>query len=395
MKTSYIFSVPALTALLVAGVLCRGPAEKRIIQDYRGVIPEVPQIRVALSSHSAPEIAIRGPYKAKSFYGDVLLARGESLGPGKISQESLWPKIGSRQWKISAIRLVPEIDGSVYVDNRPYRGELHIIRQPSGAFTLINALDMENYLCGVLAGEMPLYWNNEVLKAQLIAARTYALWRKKTTTNPYYDLTDSTFSQVYKGKAAETSKARRLVRETGGVILIYDEKILPAFYHSTCGGRTADVSLIWPDARTIRPLSGIKCGFCEHSKFSSWSTSLTSKELAERLSPASSGQKIGRIESIGIVERDYGIVAKLQVLHSEGKLSLRGAQFRILVSPTRIKSPAFEVRKEGERFIFWGRGFGHSVGMCQVGAARMGSRGYSAVEILKHYYPGVRLARIY
>ena len=84
MKTSYIFSVPALAALLVAGVLCRRPAEKRIIQDYRGVIPEVPQIRVALSSHSAPEIAIRGPYKAKSFYGDVLLARGESLGAGKI-----------------------------------------------------------------------------------------------------------------------------------------------------------------------------------------------------------------------------------------------------------------------------------------------------------------------
>ena len=403
-KNIYLSSLVTLAVLAIAAGLCCGAstytgrplARKERVVDYRGFIPEVPQIRVALTAPSAPEVAIHGPYTVRAFYGDVVLSRGESLGPGRLSSASLWPQIGSLEWKISALRLVPKIDGSLYIDNRPYRGELHIIRQPSGAFTLVNALDMENYLCAVLAGEMPLYWNDKALKAQLIAARTYALWRKKTTTNPYYDLTDSTYSQVYKGKAAETSKARRLVRETGGVILTYDEKILSAFYHSTCGGRTADVAVIWKsEAGSVRPLSGTKCGFCEQSKFSSWTASLSSKELAERLSRASSGQKVERIESIRIAEKKYGFVVRLEVLHSRGRLDLSGAQFRNLVGSTRIKSPAFEVQKEGERFLFRGRGFGHGVGMCQVGAGRMAARGFSAVEILKHYYPGARLVRIY
>jgi len=395
MKNSYIFSARTLAVLITIAGLCCRPAEKAVM-DYRGYIPEVPQIRVVLSALSAPEITIRGPYTVRAFYGEVILSRGEWLGPGRLSSASLWPKIGGFEWKISALRLVPEIDGSLYVDNRPYRGELHIIRQPTGAFTLVNVLDMENYLCGVLAGEMPLYWNDEALKAQLIAARTYALWRKKTTANPYYDLSDTTYSQVYKGKAAETSKARRLVRETGGVILIYEEKILPAFYHSTCGGRTADVSVIWKsEAESKRPLSGTKCGFCNGTKFSSWTTSLSSEELAEHLFPASSGQKLGSIESICITEKKYGVVARLEVLHSGGCLSLSGAQFRSLVGSTRIKSPTFEVRKEGNNFLFRGRGFGHGVGMCQVGSGKMATRGFSAVEILKHYYPGTRLVRIY
>jgi len=402
-KNFYIFPFATLVVLAIVTGLCWGAApytgpisagEEKVL-DYRGLIPEVPQIRVALTAHSVPEIAIRGPYEAKGFYGELVISRGEWLESGKLLSGGLWPKIGEHEWKISALRLVPEIDGSLYVNNRPYRGALHIIHQPSGDFTLVNVVNMEDYLGGVLAGEMPLYWNAEALKAQIIAARTYALWRKKTTTHPHYDLTDSTFSQVYKGKSAETTKARRLVRETGGVILIYNGKILPAFYHSTCGGRTADVSLIWPGAKSVRPLSGIKCGFCEHSKFSSWTVSVSDEELAERLSPESSGQKIEKVDSISIIQRNYGVVARLEVLHSGGMLSLTGAEFRNLVGPTRIKSPVFEVHKEGEAFLFRGHGFGHGVGMCQVGAGRMATKGFSAVEILNHYYPGARLVRIY
>jgi stage II sporulation protein D len=393
-----IFAILGIALSLCCGpltYLCSPPAQAEEILDYRGFIPETPRIRVALTAHSVPEIAIRGPYKAEGFFGDLVLSGGDWLAPGKLVSGSLWPKIGHQEWKISALRLVPEIDGSLYVNNRPYRGELHIIRQPSGEFILVNAVNMENYLGGVLGGEMPLYWSDAALKAQIIAARTYALWRKKTTTNPYYDLTDSTFSQVYKGKTAETSKARRLVRETGGVILIYNGKILPAFYHSTCGGRTVDVSLIWPEAMSVRPLAGTKCGFCEHSKFSSWTASLSSEELAQKISPASPHQKIESIEFIRVIESKYGVVTKVEVLYSSGKFEFTGEEFRILVGPTTIKSSKFEVKKEGERFRFQGRGFGHGVGMCQVGAGRMGARGFSAVQILKHYYPGAGLVRIY
>lgn len=147
-----------------------------------------------------------------------------------------------------------ETDGLVYTKKRWYRGSFLVYNSGNG-ITLINEVDLENYIQGVVPSEMPARWNTEALKAQAIAARSYAVANAGKRAKLGFDLYDTTADQVYKGASAETIKTNDIVQSTKGQVLVYGNKVIPAYYHASSGGHTLPSSQVWgKDLPFLRPV---------------------------------------------------------------------------------------------------------------------------------------------
>jgi stage II sporulation protein D len=135
-----------------------------------------------------------------------------------------------------------------------YRGNF-LVNNSSAGLTLINDVNLEDYLKGVVPSEMPASWSPEALKAQAIAARSYAMANLGKRAKYGYDLNDTTEDQVYRGASAETNKTNGLISETKGQVLVYGNKIIPAYYHASSGGHTLPSSAVWGrDLPFVRPV---------------------------------------------------------------------------------------------------------------------------------------------
>ena len=137
-----------------------------------------------------------------------------------------------------------EADGLVYAKKHWYRGSF-LIYNTGNTLILINDVDLESYIQGVVPSEMPARWNTEALKAQAIAARSYAVANMGKRAKLGFDLKDTTEDQVYKGASAETIKTNEIVRATKGQVLVCGNKVIPAYYHASSGGQTLPSSAVW------------------------------------------------------------------------------------------------------------------------------------------------------
>lgn len=138
----------------------------------------------------------------------------------------------------------PDSGGFISTKNKWYRGYF-IVYNHGGALTIINHVDIEDYIRGVVPSEMPSSWNYEAHKAQAIAARSYALANLGKRANSGYDLKDTPEDQAYGGATAEAARTNKAVEETKGIVLIYDLKIIPAYYSASAGGQTSNSSEVW------------------------------------------------------------------------------------------------------------------------------------------------------
>jgi stage II sporulation protein D len=367
----------------------------------------VPIVRVALarSVQSVP-LAVEGPYRIENGETGKMVAQGASMDETEATFKDSWFTLGPTKVKSAHIIILPENDGTLVVNGSHYRGELHLWGVRAGedeggardGLTVVNHVNLEHYLASVVPAEMKITWPDEALKAQAVAARTYALWRMEepAAKNRTWDLTSGSDSQVYAGLDKESDKSRRVIVDTAGTVLTYEGKIFPAYYHSTCGGFTADAHVVF-GGKEIPCLTGVPCGNCRDSPVYRWSFTLTQAELKDVVAKAG-GADIGAVKEIERLELDGGERPKTVVLKGEkGVVSLPANDFRRYVGTSRMKSIAFIPEKEGDSFKITGFGWGHGVGMCQWGAAGMAhpDMGFRAEEILGHFYRGAVLQRIY
>lgn len=146
------------------------------------------------------------------------------------------------------------IDGFLYAKKKWYRGHFLVYNTGSG-LTLINDVDMESYIQGVVPSEMPSKWNPEALKAQAIAARSYAIANMGKRAKYGFDLKDTPEDQCYRGASAETTKTNQVVSATRGQVLVYGNKVIPAYYHASSGGHTLPSGQVWnKDLPFLRPV---------------------------------------------------------------------------------------------------------------------------------------------
>jgi stage II sporulation protein D len=231
----------------------------------------------------------------------------------------------------------------------------------------------------------------EAVKAQAVIARSYALYQKEARKNLPFHLESTVLDQVYNGCDIEDGRAAAAVFATRNEVLIYDGKVVQAFFHSRCGGHTEASENVW--ALKLPYLRGVECRYCAGSPASRWEVRIARKKVESLL--RSGGYQVRGIRAIRPVNRyQSGRIADLEVLSDQGSTVMPAVAFRKLAGYSVIRSTDFEVRTMDDSFVFNGNGYGHGVGLCQWGAKQQAEQGLSYREILAYYYPGVGLGRI-
>ena len=280
--------------------------------------------------------------------------------------------------------------GPIRIGKKEYPGALELHTE-DGRLLLVNEVDLERYLQGVVAAELPASWGLEAKKAQAVAARTYAIMQQNSTTKAY-DLESTVDDQVYSGRGADAS-SRAAVTTTHGEVLSRGGHLVSAFYHSACAGQTEVPGNVWP-GRPNNGNSSVKCGFCERVTRKPWQTDVSPQELLEAVK--ASGEEATQVTGLHIRERSLsGRVTLLDLVTDRGAVRWSGNRFRELLGWNRVRSARFESAVREGGFHISGRGAGHGVGLCQHGARAMAAADHDYQDILGRYYPGAGLTRIY
>lgn len=328
--------------------------------------------------------------------------------PVKVSINKGKVQVGEKLFT-PRVSINPKKPFVIRVNGKLYRGNLKVIVGDNG-FDVINHVPIEAYLNGVVGAEMPDYWEPEALKAQAIAARTYALhYKRRFGVKRDWDVSTTQATQVYKGVAVESATVRNAIRETEGKFLFTkhpdgSEGIFPTYYSSTCGGHTEDSTSAY-GGDSYQALSGVKCPYCKKiakTNFFYWPMAEFEFEAAG-LKVMDKYPKLKKLKKIVKIEphkvSDYGRINSFKFTGSNGKTGyLRGEDLRLTLDSgsRKIKSTFCSVMTiDGKLRFYAGKGFGHGIGMCQCGAQGMARTGKTETQILQYYYSGSTIEKLY
>lgn len=268
---------------------------------------------------------------------------------------------------------------AILLNGKRYRGILEISRPASGGLLVVDELPLEEYLVGLVNCEISSHWPMEAVKAQVVIARTYALYQKRSRSSQPYHLESTVLDQVYAGSGQEDARSKRAVEETQGEVLTHGGEIIQAFYHSSCGGGTESAEDVW--GFSLPYIQSVVCRYCLESPSTVWEQSLTLREIESAL--GLTGLRGVRVREVS----DGGRVRRIDLVTSRGVVTMTGAAFRKGIGFSVVRSTRFTLVSSGETVTFKGSGSGHGVGLCQWGARERALEGFSYREILSYYYP--------
>jgi len=326
---------------------------------------------------------------------------------------------------------------SIYLGERNYRGIIEFGRYSGQKISAVNLVSMDEYLYGVVPSEMPSSWHSEALKAQSVAARSYAVTSVDQGKHPNFDLCDTIHCQVYLGSGVnESESTKQAVDATSGTMVYYGGKVINAVFFASSGGMTEDSENVW--AYELPYFRGVK--EINETTAPQWTQSFTTSELTELA--AKSGADIGTVTDMKITKTgNTGRVLELSIMGSKGVKTLEKEAVRTFFAPSAegslisrsftinygstVSSAVYAIAAEGEvveipsetqtvsvigangviepvqlstvstsnseSFTIVGAGNGHGVGLSQHGAKGMAELGYSYIDILKYYYTGVEV----
>jgi stage II sporulation protein D len=303
----------------------------------------------------------------------------------------------------STIEIKPACDPEHFtLDNRVYRGRLRAMSVPGG-WEVINVVDLEQYVAGVIGWEMISGWPLEALKAQAIASRTYAMFEveEARANGRQWDLDDTTMYQVYGGVGPadkpkwwrESANVLAARDQTNGCILTYHGKGFKAFFHSTSGGHTVSPEIGLGVQDVIPPLQGVDLGdFGKDSPKHRWEMKISAMDLRSKLAKAGiQPSEIIRLDRHETAPSGHAISLRLYDRTGHYKVVSAVDVRRAL----GLFSTNFAAERLGDVWVFNGRGYGHGCGMCQWSAKGMAGAGWKAERILEAMYPGSELKTLY
>jgi stage II sporulation protein D len=296
------------------------------------------------------------------------------------------------------------------IDDRTYRGGL-ILHGDSSGMMVVNSLSAEEYLRGVVPLEIGQrsIQELEAMKAQAVAARTYTYKKILERHTWAYDVAATVRDQVYGGVKAEYRGSDLAVRETAHQVLYGRQGLVDAFYHSTCGGHTANIADVWrsesqPSLQSVEDARSSGLSWCAHSPRYSWRETWSREEF-ERIirkysrTIAGFAPFHGRLTDIAIAETSAcGRVTECRITSLQGEWTYGGDRirqlFRIASNERLLHSARFSLHLTADSVVARGRGFGHGIGMCQMGAIGRARSGQSYRDILTAYYSGAKIKKI-
>ena len=378
---------------------------------------EVRDIRVLLASGPEPaRFHVNGPYSIRGDRGrvthhrrpagwtevtnhDGLIVAGRAPGSRRVE---IVPRPGAT-FEFSFLR-----KGNWSPATR-YGGGLVLVARGEGELLVINRVDLETYVAGVLTRELYPDWHREAYRAQAVAARTYAMVQMSRNAGLDYDVTCTEAAQVY-GGLAEGRGARRAVeaaRYTRGIVATWTspagERIFCTYYSSACGGRSQSVADCKPEPE-IPPLAGgVRCDYCRIAKGDvyRWGpVRLSKRDVNSRLLARYPrlAETLDRIRTVEVARRTRsGRPGRIRLTGTNGRSDeLVAEDFRLAVGSRIMRSTDCRLQDAGNDIVLSnGRGFGHGIGLCQWGMQGQALAGRKAAQILKFYYPGLHLTRAY
>ena len=318
--------------------------------------------------------------------------------------------------------------GTITINNKPYRGAIKIVPTATGGMMLINEVTMEDYLYGVVPVEVSPSWPQEAIKAQAVAARTYALYNMKQSAAKAYDTeVDSNF-QSYRGQAAEYSSTNKAVDDTKGMVIQYKGEPILAVFHSNAGGYTENSENVW--GSNLPYLRGVKdyTDYAQSGDSFAWTVKLTRAEMETKLKAA--GKDVGTPKEIKLSTlrarpmkfTDRGVSGRVLTADFVGDkktitltgdtikkiFGLKSTLFDFYVNvnapstAASFKNPkAYHTfKKATDTVSIRGYGWGHGLGLSQRGAEGMAAKAPASAKdyyktILMHYYTGVTIDKAY
>lgn len=315
------------------------------------------------------------------------------------------------------------------ITDRDYRGVIEV-RGVEGSLTVINMVDIETYLRGVVPMEMPAEYPRAALQAQAVAARGQAIVKACRHAREGFDLCATQHCQVYGGATSEDPRSDEAIASTAGEVLAYQGYIADTLYSSNCGGHTVSYEDYWPTQQGVPYLQGtadydtkqvllqfplpeaeleqylkyapaVNCNqprLAKASRFRWWQVTPRA-EL--RTSLVAALGDFGELFEVRVTDRaDSGVVRELTVIGSRSIEKVRGgSNIRRALGGVNSASLAIEPVRGSDgkavAFVIWGAGWGHQVGMCQVGAGGLAGQGWEYRAILAKYYQGCNVTRRY
>lgn len=349
---------------------------------------------MSLSGRSAVDLEVMGRFRLRD--GDdpsrVLLTERSSF-QGQLLAHETGPQLGPYQTLREHVVLETEGDDALRIDTLAYPGRLHIRsrRDDRGLITGLDLsleLSLEEYVLGVVCGEMPSQREGaqEALRAQAVAARTYALEKRGRKRA----LRDDTFDQVFRGSDYHTWQAREAVEATQGLVLRHEDGLVPAYFHRNCGGGTANAFAAGFHREDIAPLAGTFEPACRTPR-GIWDRRIEAADLDALAKRYGLGKWLREINTI---ERDAsGRLLEVRLVGEEDHKDLAAERLRAALHLPSSQLVEARLQEDGA-VIFRGHGYGHGVGLCQEGTLRSSKSGNSFREILEHYYPGAEVVAL-
>lgn len=388
-------------------------------EEKNGEYIRIPFVRVLLEENKS-EFSI----SAEESFAIECLKDGEqsifyAAQPVKISNQGTFVKVINHKGNLIAdnlneINVLPRGNNNRLIAlEKKYRGILRFLPD-GGNVKLINIIYMEDYLRGVVPPELGKRNESEIeaVKAQAVAARTYAMAHLKQYSNQPYDMKSSIIDQVYGGSSVELKIVNRAIDETAGQVLYSQDKYVNAYYHSTCGGMTDNIEQVW-DRKESPYLKAVKDDdACSWSKYFRWKEHFTEQQIRNRIEQYLSSDRgkdlrIEKIKDIKIIGRTPGGRVSLMKVTTENDIyKFQKDRIRWVLGRTSnpdliLPSDNFDVHitqgKDGyiKAVTFEGKGYGHGVGMCQCGAIGLSRQGWAFDKILKRYYTDVEIKKLY
>lgn len=287
----------------------------------------------------------------------------------------------------------------VAINGKKFRGELEILINPKNPSSLhvVNEVMLEDYLKSVVPSESPASWPLESLKAQAVAARTYAVGNWKRRDDLGFDLMSTVSDQMYTGIEAERDSSNHAVKETSGEVMISNGKPINALFFSCSGGYTDSAKEVWntDEYPYIQPVKDFDQNAPKHK----WEKTFTNQDIQKGL--VQLGHDIGEIKEIkGIEFTPQNRVKKVELTGTKGKVVVDSNKFRFAIGlastlwTVKPEDAGKTIKKSSAGFVFNGGGWGHGLGMSQWGANQMSKDGKEYKEILKYYYTGIEMSNI-
>lgn len=361
----------------------------------------IPSVKVLIAK-SLKKVMVEGMDLKKIIHTQH---RSESYqGRKKIAFNCYAPRIGQKTNFPKNPLLVASLSsptGLISWGTQKYQGELQLLTNPaSESCDLVNLIPLESYISTLLSKEMNGSWPVEALKAQAVAARTYAYDRlakgmKVEGPEKLYHLESSEKDQVSGTFMDVTRLTLKASRETEGEVMIGPSgKIAPAFFHSKCGGKTLRPDQVWGGVE--EGYRSVACTFCSKTGMKDWQHKIPGQKLNGMIDTVLRKYYADRTEEGAVkLMPDTFRNSELKFYVNDRLHIIKKSYLRNLFGREYLPSNNFVMSTRDNEFHVEGQGYGHGVGLCQLGALELAKRGYNYRQILAFYFPRHRMKRVY